>query len=287
MKYFSNFPIISYANNAVRNIFAKVKLDKKFKEYTQSFYPYDVQQGDRPDVIAYGYYDDSYNDWMVYFANQMVDPYYDYFLDSLQFDTYIDSKYGSMANAQSQIFGYRNNWYEDDTVLTTTQYEALATNLKKHWAPVIGYSGSITGYERSKSDSYITTNRIVTIPISLNSNTEFIVGERIQQTYSTTIYANATITFANSTVLTVQHTDGGFVANTQYTITGKTSLATAAATDVVLIKQNFANNETLYYSAYSAYDYEEELNRQKAIINLVDNRYASTIERQFRQLLSE
>lgn len=287
MRYFSNFPIVSYANNAVRNVFAKVKLDKTFKEYAHSFYPYDIEQGDRPDIISFAYYEDSYNDWMVYYANQIIDPYYDYFLDQQQFNDYIESKYGSMSNAQIQIAGYRNNWYEDETVLTVAAYDALPKNLKKHWAPVVGYSGSITGYERSKSDTYITTNRIITIKINTLSNTEFVVGERIQQKLNTVIQANATVTFANSTVLTVHHTDGDFLANTEYTLSGLSSGANGVATVVTVIKQNFANNEALYYSPYTQYDYEDEMNRQKARINLIDNRYASTIERQLRQLLSE
>jgi hypothetical protein len=103
MKYFANFPIINYANNAVRNIFAKVKFDKKMEEYTNSYYPYQLEEGERPDVISHAYYDDAFNDWLVYYANKVVDPYFDYYIDQRNFNAYIDAKYGSMSNAQSQI----------------------------------------------------------------------------------------------------------------------------------------------------------------------------------------
>ena len=79
MRYFANFPMINYANNVARNLLARVKIDKKFEEYGSNFYPYQLEPGDRPDVVAYGYYDDSYSDWMVYYANKIVDPYFEYY----------------------------------------------------------------------------------------------------------------------------------------------------------------------------------------------------------------
>jgi len=285
MKYFSNFPIINYANNAVRNIFAKVKFDKKMEEYTNSYYPYQLQEGERPDVISHAYYDDAFNDWLVYYANKVVDPYFDYYLDQGNFNKYIDAKYGSISNAQSQVYGYRNNWSEDESIITAAAYASLATNLKKFWAPVVGYSGSITGYERSKSDTYLSTNKIDGLTITITSNTEFSVNQKVTQFNGATPVANAYITFANTSTLVVQHLDGGFQANASYVLSSST--ANATVTSVTTIKQNFENNEALYYSSYSYHDYENELNEQKRSINLLDNRYTATVERQFRQLMNK
>ena len=287
MKYFSNFPIINYANNSVRNIFAKVKFDKKMEEYSNSFYPYQLQEGDRPDVVAFAYYDDTFNDWLIYFANKVVDPYYDYYLDQDKFNVFIESKYGSISNSQSQIYAYRNNWSNDETVLTQSGYNALDPNLKKFWSPVVGYSGAITGYERSKTDTYLTTNKIDTLTIQLVSNATFVVNEKVTQFNGSTPVANATVTFSNTSILTVQHLDGGFQSNASYTVKGNDSTANAVVTAVTTIKQNFANNEALYYSSMTIYDFENEMNEQKRKINLVDNRYTSTIERQFRQLMNK
>lgn len=286
MKYFSNFPIINYSNNAVRDIFARVKLDKEVEQYSQHFYPYQLQQGDRADVVAYGYYDDSFADWVVYFANKVVDPYYDYYLDLNQFEEYLANKYGSIATAQAKIYGYRNNWSADDTVLTISAYDALPANLKKFWNPVVGYSGTITGYERAKQDTYLTTNKVDSLKIILSSNTEFVVGEKISQYYGTQRIANAHVCFSNSTVVMIQHLDGAFSSNAAYTIKGDDSEANAVVTSVTTIQQNFANNEAIYYSPYTYYDYENELNEQKRAINLIDNRYTSALERQFKQLLN-
>lgn len=285
MKYFSNFPIINYANNTVRDVFTRVKFDKKIAQYSQQFYPYQLEEGDRADVIAYGYYDDSYSDWMVYFSNQVIDPYYDYYLDQGKFNAFIESKYGSISNAQSQVYGYRNNWSSDDTVLTISGYDALSSNLKKFWNPVVGYSGSITGYERAKQDTYLTTNKIDSLSISLVSDSTFSVGEKVTQYNGVTPVANAYVAFSNSTVIMVKHIDGGFSNNASYTIKGDESSANATVSAVKTIKQNYANNEGIYYSSYSYYDYENEINEQKRTINLIDNRYTASIERQFKQLM--
>jgi hypothetical protein len=286
MRYFAEFPIIEYKLSPVRNIFARVKFDKKIEDAGTNFYPYQLEPGDRPDVVAYGYYDDSFSDWLIYFTNKIVDPYYDYYLDEEKFNAFIDQKYGGIANAQSQIYGYRNNWNEDDTVLTVSGYEALTKNLKKFWKPVVGYTGSITGYERTPHDTYLNTNMIVSINIDLSGNSSFTVGERATQYNGATPVANGVVTFSNTTNIIVKHVTGAFQANTSYTVKGDDSSANATATGVTVLKQNYANNEAIYYSSYSYYDYENELNSQKRIINLIDNRYSSTIERQFKALMN-
>ena len=285
MKYFANFPVITYANNTVRNVFAKVQFDKKLEEYSNSFYPYQLVEGDRADVLAYAYYNDSFNDWLIYFANKVVDPYFDYYLDQRNFNNYITQKYGSITTAQSQIYAYRNNWSDDETILTVAQYTALTTNLKKYWTPVLGYSGAVTGYKRNPLDTYLTTNRIDILTIQLSSNNSFTVNEKVTQYNGSTPVANAYVTFANTSVVTVQHQDGQFQANTSYTLKGAS--ANAIVSTVTLIKQNYETNETTYYSTMSTYDFENEMNEQKRSINLVDNRYSATIERQFRHLLNK
>ncbi len=287
MRYFAEFPIIQYGDNPVRNMFARVKFDKKLEENASSFYPYQLKPGERPDVVGYGYYDDPFSDWLIYFANKVIDPYYDYYLDQEKFDAYIDSKYGGMANAQSQIYGYRNNWTEDDTILTISAYDALPSNLKKFWRPVLGYNGALTGYERTPLDTYLSTNMIVSMTVTLSGNTEFTVGEQVTQYNGSTPIANAMIGFANSTVVTVQHVTGEFQANTSYKLVGNDSTANAVVDSVTTLKQNYADNEAIYYSSFSFYDYENEMNEQKRTINLLDNRYSPTVERQFKILMSK
>lgn len=288
MKYFSSFPIISYANNSAKNIMTRVDLDKKFKEQSKNFYPYEVKEGDRADAIAHAYYEDTYNDWMVYFANQVVDPYHDVYLSEYEFREFITSKYGSVANSQAQIYGYRNNWPANiDDRLTVSGYSALTSTVKKFWSPVLSEGGSIVAYERKKLDTYVTTNQILSANVVMQTNTNYTVGEKVVSYEGATVSGNAFVTFANSTLVTLKHINGTIGANSSYTIKGNDSGANGVPSQTTIIKQNIPTEAVSYYTSFSFYDYEQEKNEQRKTIDLIDARYSTSIEKQFRKLLKK
>lgn len=94
MPYFSNFPKINYFDKTTRNIILKAAIVKDVFNKVDAFYPYIIKEGERPDIIAFNEYDDENLDWVVYFSNDIVDPYYDWPLDSDQFNDYLKKKYG-------------------------------------------------------------------------------------------------------------------------------------------------------------------------------------------------
>lgn len=55
--YFNFFPSTEYANTIVTNLISKVKFDQSVQENLAVFYPYTIEQGERPDQIAARYYD--------------------------------------------------------------------------------------------------------------------------------------------------------------------------------------------------------------------------------------
>lgn len=110
MNYFEQFPSIIYSFDSsngsfqlVTNIFARVKFLDSILSNTVIYYPYSVQDGDTAWSIADKYYDDPQRHWIVYFAQQLVDPYFDWPLTQRDLDNNIVSKYGSIANAQSTL----------------------------------------------------------------------------------------------------------------------------------------------------------------------------------------
>lgn len=110
MQYFEQFPSILYsfdpANGSfqlVTNIFARVKFLDSVLSNTLIYYPYSVQDGDTAWSIADKYYDDPQRHWIVMFANQIVDPYFDWPLTQNDLNNNIVAKYGSIANAQSTL----------------------------------------------------------------------------------------------------------------------------------------------------------------------------------------
>lgn len=130
MQYFSQFPTILYsfdpANNSfqlVTNLFARVKFLDSVLANTLIYYPYSVQDGDTPWSIADKYYDDPQRDWIVMFANQIMNPYFDWPLTQNDLDAQVVQKYGSLANAQSTL-----DHVEEQTQITTLLNGQLTTN---------------------------------------------------------------------------------------------------------------------------------------------------------------
>jgi hypothetical protein len=69
-------------------------------------YDYDVQSGDRPDIIAYKYYDDPTLDWVILLVNNIIDPQFEWPLDDRSFERYMRKKYGSLEAAKQTHHQY-------------------------------------------------------------------------------------------------------------------------------------------------------------------------------------
>jgi len=289
MNFFNALPTIYYGGQQVKNILARAKLDQNTKNSIFSFYPYTIRENDgRADIIAHRYYEDSGYVWLLYFANDVVDPYFDLGISELDFDPFIIKKYGSIENAQKKIIFYRTNWdtFEENTI-DPNAYEALAGEEKKYFIHKVNMFGEIVGYNRRKEDLIMSTNRVVQIELE-NANGTFTTGEKVA------VNANnyGFCTFSNTSVVTLQHLTGTFNYSTPsitYTLTGDESGSTAdikeSESAVHWVANNIsANVEAKYWSAVNYYDYELELDREKKNINILDVRYASKLEDQLRNM---
>lgn len=119
-KYFSNFPLINYNDSATRNIILKSQFFRSVINSAGAFYTYVVRDGERPDTIAFDYYGHSDYSWIVYFSNNIIDPYFEWPMDSFQFEEFIIKKYGSIPAAMEEIVYYV---YNDAIDLDDPEYE--------------------------------------------------------------------------------------------------------------------------------------------------------------------
>lgn len=281
MSFFKHLPIISYNGQQARNLLARAKLSPESKKNLSLYYPYTLKESDgRAEVLSKLYYDDPHSVWMIYFANDVVDPYFDLGLSQQDFEKFIVAKYGSIQLAQQKIAFYRTNWelLEDSTV-TTSYYDALSAGEKKYWKPVLDVYGAINSYERKKEDLIMNTNRI--FELTIEDAGEFTLGEKV--------YSNSSVygfcTFSNSSTMIVQSTTGMNTSNFS-SVTGFESSATAEVTDVVLINENIsANVEATYWKAVSYYENEEEINSLKKNIELIDKRFKNKIEDELKKTM--
>lgn len=114
MQYFANLPKIFYDLSGKKpavpiiatNILARAHLMKMITDNALIYYTYDVKDSDTPEIIAEKYYGDSGLHWLVLFANNVVDPFYDWVLQYDDFVAFLIGKYGSIPVAQTTIDHY-------------------------------------------------------------------------------------------------------------------------------------------------------------------------------------
>jgi len=124
MQYFDTLPKVLYTQNGVASIYtnllARVSVIPEILKDPLIYYSYDIQEGDTPEVIAHKYYGDSYRYWIVLFANELLDPQWDWPLTSKMFEKYLTDKYPS-TNIYSEIEYYEKviTQYDVNTQTTT------------------------------------------------------------------------------------------------------------------------------------------------------------------------
>jgi hypothetical protein len=222
MEYFQQFPTILYTFDpnlfdykTVVNIFARVKVLDAVLQNSLVYYQYSVKDSDTAEIIASKYYGDTKRHWMVFFANQVIDPYFDVPLKERDLENNIILQYGSLANAQATLFRVQQ------FVNVTTTFAGTSNT--------ISYQSTL---EDNFSYNFATRQlQNITLPT--------IPSPILDQGTTTVVFPDGT------TVVT----------NTKWV-------------------------------AQSAYDYYIQQNEEKRQIQLLDNQYANSLERELQSLLS-
>ena len=158
MLYFNSFPLVvasDYKNNAIllTNLMARVDIIPSLLKNPLLFYSYDLKDSDRPDILAHKYYDDSDKYWMVLYANQIMDPLYDWPLNSQQFDAYLKNKYGEAAGGDAFVLAYVSSTIQEyRKIITTYDSTSLETTTKTVVVDLTTYN-SITAASTTKTFS--------------------------------------------------------------------------------------------------------------------------------------
>lgn len=267
--FFSYFPTVKWNDQIVTNILAKLRFDETVSKNLSVFYPHTVEEGERPDHIAKYYYGDPYYDWIIYFSNNINDPYHEWPKSQDVFDDFITAKFGSVANSQSAIAYYRNNFEADDSVLTSPAYSALASEQKSFWMPIDSENGETIGYERKNAEIILETNIIVAATVA--NTFPPVEGSIITQNL-----ARGTVGFSNASTIVLKHISGTF-AN------GISSAGTI--TNVTTISQPLGATISTYFTPVTFYEHEENLNESRKHIRLLSPAYVEIVERNLRDLL--
>jgi len=295
-RYFVKFPIINYANTTVINIMERAIVYNTPKNSPNLYYAFDVVQGQRPDQIADHYYSDQYISWLMYLTNGIIDPYYQWYLSSSDFNKHLTTKYNtSIPVLQNSVMFYRNNWYNSPGTISVSNYNALDPSLYKFYQPYYDNQGNIFSYSRIQIDTTINTNSIINYSangVYANGVSKFIEGEIVTINFDTSHTGKGQVVTSNSTSVLINNVSGTLYPNSTVIITGSSylfgnaSLSNVAFTAVASVANNIPAIEASYWDPVYIYDYENDLNEANKSINLINKSIALPISKQLTKILN-
>ena len=112
-KYFEDFPVIKYQGRNVRDISRRASFIRAVANNPFLYYSYTVKDDERAEDIALDYYGSVDYVWLVYMANNIIDPYYEWPMDAQTFNDYLVAKYTAESGrvGESVI-----DWTKDETI---------------------------------------------------------------------------------------------------------------------------------------------------------------------------
>lgn len=108
--YFSSFPTAQFNGVTLLDITRKAELDKLVKSDTLAYMNYTVEEGEKPEDIAFYYYDDPSYAWLVLASNNIVDPYTHWPKDATTFEQYLIAQYETASGTTgSSVIDWTKN----------------------------------------------------------------------------------------------------------------------------------------------------------------------------------
>jgi len=203
--FFDMFPKVGYDINrslypeyeAVTNIFFRLAILKSILSNTSSYYVYDIEAEDTPEIIAEKVYGDAGAGWIVIYANQIVDPQFDWMMNDDVFKKYLIHKYGSVENAQTSVHHYEKviettlNGQTSTAVYTIDRARITENELT---VPDSTFNDYINNFSVD-SDMYTVDSSELTVDITIYSEDSIIgsLNTEVNKTFNTYTIGDQTI----------------------------------------------------------------------------------------------
>jgi len=252
MSYFKHFPTVNINGTTALDITRKAKLTGIVKDGALDYMTYTVKEGERPEDVAYYYYDDPSLAWLVLMANDIVDPYTEWPKSQENLEKYIIAQYASKSGTTGEA------------VLEWSQNKALSANIVHY---------------QSQYDSEITVNRATFVALG-NSHT--ITGDKIIAGETYTIDKRGDISDANWLLLT-----GGTNSSEGNTFVAAVNGENIFFADTAQVTGTSLTNPAREFYAVRVYDYEFEENERKREIALINKGLVARIKDQIEIILKD
>lgn len=122
MNYFKFFPKITYNGKSAVNITRRTAIQQQLYSSPIAFLSYTIADGEKPEDIALYYYGDMGKTWLVFLANNIIDPVSQWPLGTNDFNKMIIKKYSAQAKAV-------NSSYVGNGVINWTKNASLTSNI--------------------------------------------------------------------------------------------------------------------------------------------------------------
>ena len=185
--YFKSFPYTLYSLDdistvqVVTNITNRVSLSDEVKTNLSLYDEYDIRDGDTPELVADRFYSNPELHWLILHYNEIIDPRFDWPLDTNNLNRQVASKYANV-NGIHHYEDANGNYVNGNVYLisssdfTEFDIDDVITNI----------TNTGTGYITQKNSS---SNVRVTVTTG-----GFISGDRIRNISNTSSSANLTST---------------------------------------------------------------------------------------------
>lgn len=311
--FFEKFPRISYDiqgkrltnYNLVTNIFFRTRVIREVLANISAYYEYLVKDDDTPEILAEKVYGDSEAHWLILMANDIVDPQYDWPLNTRDFQNYMYKKYYYSADKAklSKITINNSGTGYSNGFIVFSGGNGISANAKV----TVNSSGSIVQTDIINYGSkYFASDNVVANVSHLggtSANLTVVLSEPslrdvLSWTQDTT---NANSIHHYEKVIVREESFSGIIVENRYQI-NKANIAISMADttlpydtydslaetqDVDTI--NMTNGRTVIEitnrEAITFYDYENQQNENKRAIKIIKPEYYAQIIREFDTLV--
>jgi hypothetical protein len=254
MSYFKHFPTTIYNNYELADITRRIEISKIVKDSALDYMSYTVEEGERPEDVAYFYYDDPGFAWLVLTANDIIDPYTQWPKSQDNLEKYIIAQYEKASGKKGK------------EVIDWARNETIASNIVRY---------------QSLLDPEVSINRASFVALG---NTHIVTLENAVIGESYTIKELGDV--SNSDWNTAGGTSGQnySVGSSIQIVNNPASILKSQTARVEL--PNETNPAREYYPV-RAYDYEFNLNEERREIVLVNKGYLSQVKEQIETILKD